>query len=301
MNPALNVQKGPASIPPRDEALVRRVLDGMVERGETPGVQYLFAGVDEVLFEHHAGLADVAQRQPVDAHTTFNAYSVTKTLTAAAILQLAEQGRVELDRPIAHYLDRSPYPPGPTVRQTLLHRGGFPNPNPMRWTHLDEEHARFDPTALVRDVTARHLRLKAAPGQSTAYSNIGYLLLGQVVEKVSGLPYTDHVERHLIAPLALAEGAVLGFDIADPQAHARGHLARWSVLNGVLGLLLDRGRLVEGTCGDWVRFRNHHVNGAAYRGADRQRAGTGALPAGAARPGRCLFTGIARSAAHAGA
>lgn len=251
---------------PAADLAVRCRLDLMVERRDTPGLQYLHVSSDAGLFEYHAGLADVPNRRPVTERTTFNAYSVTKTLTATAILQLAEQGRVDLDRPIAHYLGHFPGSPSPTLRQTLLHRGGFPNPNPMAWVHLAAEHASFGDAAFVREVCAAHSKLKAAPGQRTRYSNVGYLLLGAVVAKVSAQRYTDYIEGQLIAPLGLAAGETLGFSIRDPSQHARGTLERWSAMNAVLGLLLDRERYTQGHADGWVQFRHHHVNGAAYGG-----------------------------------
>ena len=238
----------------------------MVERREAPGVQYLFLSADAVLFEHHAGLANVTHGQPVSTRTTFNAYSLTKTLTAAATLQLAEQGLVDLDRPIAQYLDQYPYPASPTVRQTLLHRGGFPNPNPLSWVHLAGEHAAFDEASFVRDVMARHAKVDAAPGASYKYSNIGYLLLGAMIEKHSGMRYAQYIERRIFAPLGLTDDQTLAFTIVNPQNHANGHLARWSLLNFVLGFFIDRRRLIDARTDGWVSFRHHQVNGAAYGG-----------------------------------
>ena len=248
------------------EAHARRVLDQMIADGDTPGLQYLFVSADAVLYSHHAGMANLVDRVPVTDRTTFNAYSVVKTFTAAAILKLVEQGKLELDQPIAKYLDRFPYDKSPTLRETLSHTGGFPNPIPLSWVHLADEHAAFDRQKFLNDVLAENPKLKSEPGEKYAYSNVGYLLLGAVIEKVSGQSYTDYVEQQLIRPLALRDGEALAFTIAQPQTHARGTIERWSLLNAVLGFFIDRDRFLEGQSGRWRQFRNFHANGDAYGG-----------------------------------
>ena len=249
-----------------DPTQAKAALDRLIAQGETPGLQYMFVSADAVLFSYSAGIADPAQGVPVSDRTTFNAYSVTKTFTAAAVLQLAEAGKLELDKPIALYLDRFPYAQSPTVRQTLAHTGGFPNPNPMAWVHLADEHAAFDKQLFVDAVLRSNGTLKSAPGQAYAYSNVGYLLLGEVIEKVSGQAYTATVEQQLIRPLRLREGETLAFTIDQPRGHARGTIERWSLLNLVLGLFIDRDRFVDARSGRWLQLRNLYVNGAAYGG-----------------------------------
>ena len=248
------------------EAQARRYLDRLIEDGATPGLQYLFLADAAELYSYNGGMANLVKREPVTHLTTFNAYSVTKTFTAAAIVQLAEQGKVGLDRPIAQYLDQFPYDKSPTIRETLTHTGGFPNPNPMPWVHLAGEHAAFDKAQFVGEVLRSHNRLKSEPGRTYAYSNVGYLLLGEVIEKVSGQAFTEYVEQHLIRPLRLRDGETLAFAITRPQDHARGYLERWGLLNLALGFFIDRDRHIDARSGRWVQLRNLYVNGAAYGG-----------------------------------
>jgi CubicO group peptidase (beta-lactamase class C family) len=252
-----------ASVP---EQATRQLLDALVADGDTPGFQYVFASAKELLLAHQGGLANPRAHRPVEVDTTFNAYSVTKTLTTAAVLQLVEQGRVVLDHPIAQYCDHWPQSGAATVRQTLLHTAGFANPNPLAWVHLDHEHAAFGRRQFVDELLRTHGRPISHPGVRYAYSNIGYLLLGELIESVSGQLYSQYVAEHLILPLRLGDGEILAFDIPQPAAHACGTLRRFGWLNTVLGFMIDRDRLVDGTAGRWVQFRNHHVNGDAYGG-----------------------------------
>jgi D-alanyl-D-alanine carboxypeptidase len=248
------------------EQATRQVLDALIADGKTPGLQYVFASADEVLLAHHGGLANPRTLVPVEIGTTFNAYSIAKTFTSAAVLQLAEQGRVDLDRPIADYVDRGPQSGAATVRQALLHTAGFANPNPLRWVHLEPEHATFDRRRFVDDLLRTRGRPRSQPGARYAYSNIGYLWLGELIESVTGQPFAQYVVQHLIAPLRRRAGETLAFDVPQPAAHARGTLERYGWLNAVLGFVIDRDRLVDSTAGRWVQFRNHHVNGDAYGG-----------------------------------
>jgi D-alanyl-D-alanine carboxypeptidase len=249
-----------------DALPVKAALDRLIARGETPGLQYMFVSADAVLFSYSAGIANPAEGVPVSDGTTFNAYSVTKTFTAAAVLQLAQAGKLELDKPISLYLNHFPYAQSPTVRQTLTHTGGFPNPNPMAWVHLADEHAAFDKPQFVDTVLRANSTLKSAPGKSYAYSNVGYLLLGEAIEKVAGQAYTATVEQQLIRPLRLLEGETLAFTIERPGSHARGTVERWSLLNLVLDWFIDRDRFVDARSSRWVQLRNLYVNGAAYGG-----------------------------------
>ncbi len=248
------------------DARAGAALDRLLACQRSPGVQYMFLSADAVLAEHNAGIADLVAQVPVTERTTFNAFSVTKTFTAAAILQLAEQRRLDLDAPLAQYLEPWAFAASPTIRQTLAHSAGFANPNPMSWVHLAEEHATFDKATFVRDVSRANRRLKSPPGEKVAYSNLGYLLLGEIIERVSGQPYVECVQRQLIEPLRLRDGEALAFTIERPQQHARGTLKRWSLLDLAFGLFLSRKRYIAARSGAWLQLRDLYVNGAAYGG-----------------------------------
>jgi D-alanyl-D-alanine carboxypeptidase len=174
---------------------------------------------------------------------------VTKTFTSAAVLKLAEQGRVDLDRPIAAYCGRWALCGAATVRQTLLHTAGFANPNPLSWVHLEHERATFDRRRFVEDILHIQSRSASIPGARYGYSNIGYLLLGELIESVSGQSYAQYVAQHLIAPLRPCDGETLAFDVPNRAAHARGALKRFGWLNAVLGFMIDRDRLVDDAAG----------------------------------------------------
>jgi len=250
-----------------------RFLHDELEGHWAPGLQYALVDADQVLYRFNGGYADLARQAPVLDSTTFNGYSITKTFTAAAIVKLVLQGKVGLDRPIADYIDEFPYAGTPTVRQTLQHTGGFPNPNPIAWIHRAEDHAGFDESAFIRTVIREYPKLRYEPGARCAYSNLGYLLLGEVVRAVSGIPFDSYVLTEIIDPLGLTDDQRISFAIDRPEQHARGYLRKWHWLNLALGLFIERKTFLAGSVGGWVEFRNILVNGEAYGGLIGSAAG----------------------------
>jgi D-alanyl-D-alanine carboxypeptidase len=150
------------------------------------------------------------------------------------------------------------------VRQLLSHTSGMPNPIPLRWVHPAAAHASFDDDGALVRVMTDHPRLSAAPGTKYRYSNIGYWLLGKVVERASGQAFTDYVETRIVRPIGIAPRE-LGFVVAEPKDHATGYLERYSAMNLLKGFLIDR-ELIGASTGRWVEIRRHHVNGAAFGG-----------------------------------
>ncbi len=239
---------------------------GLFERilKTVPGIQYRVVDKDHPLFDYAGGSADIRNRKPMAPATTLMAYSMTKTLTAIAALQLAEKGRVGLDDPIAAWLPDCPYPAGVTVRQLITHTSGIPNPIPLQWVHPAGEQAAFDEKAALAAVLRSHPKLSAAPGARYKYSNIGYWLLGRIIEEATGGSYADYMRARIIAPLGLRP-AELDFVIPDPSRHAKGYLAKYSLLNLVKGFLTDP-RVWGPYEGRWRRVNEHYVNGPSFGG-----------------------------------
>jgi D-alanyl-D-alanine carboxypeptidase len=237
----------------------------LANRRGAVGAQYLVVrgGRPEVEVCH--GLADAVLRRPVTPDTTFNAYSITKTLTATAVLALAERGRLDLDAPIGTSADVLGLEAYGSVRDTLLHRAGFRNPNPLRWIHPAEQHERFDEAGFVRTQTdaLRGSRRRLA---RSGYSNVGYLLLGRAIERAWNGSFVKAVGALVIDPLKARDDERLSFVIDLPDRHARGHLRRFGLLDVMLCLLIERSAITQGGDSRWVRLRLHHVNGSAYGG-----------------------------------
>lgn len=242
----------------------RARLEEAVARGDAPGLQYVVVGPEGVRFEGATGWADLAGRRPLRPDTTMMAYSMTKTITAAAVLQLVEQGRLSLDAPARALLPEIPYDTRLTVRHLLSQTSGIPDPIPLRWVHRPEEHAAHDERAMLARRLAESPRLRFAPGERYAYANLSSWLLGRVVEEVSGQPYPDYVRDHVLAPLGISP-AEAAFTIPDRARHAKGYLPRWSFMNLARPFLVD-GKFVGEYEDGWLHMRDNYLDGAAFGG-----------------------------------
>jgi D-alanyl-D-alanine carboxypeptidase len=243
---------------------VHALLDEVVARGRSPGVQYVAVGPGSAVFEGAAGWADLAGRRPLEPGTTMMAYSMTKTITAAAVLQLVERGALTLEAPVRGLLPEIPYGDRLTLRHLLAQTSGIPDPIPLRWVHLPEEHPAFDERAMLARRLAENPRLRFPPGERYAYSNLSYWLLGRVVEQVSGLPYQEYVQDNVFARLGLP-AAEMGFAIPAPGRHAKGYLPRWSLSNLLKPFLIDR-KFVGEVEGSWLHVKDGYLDGAAFGG-----------------------------------
>jgi CubicO group peptidase (beta-lactamase class C family) len=249
---------------PSREARARAYLEALVAGARTPGVQYLVLDSTRILFEYDGGWADLGHRLPMDGATTMMAYSMSKTITAAAVLQLAAAHKLGLDDPLARYVDSLPYTAPMTLRQVLSHTSGIANPIPLRWVHLAASHDTFDEHAALIAVLRRQPRLAFPPGAKYRYSNIGYWLLGSVVERVSGEPFPAYVAAHILRPLDVAPQE-LGYTIPDAAHHANGYVEKYSFTNFVKRWVIAP-EFIGDYEGPWLRIEPHYPNGAAFGG-----------------------------------
>lgn len=251
--------------------IARSNLDRLVRDGKIPGIQYRVVAPEGIAFEYTCGWADLARRRQLNADTTLMAYSMSKTITAAAVLQLVDAQKIALAHPIDVYLPSQPYGPDVTVRQLLSHTSGIPNPIPLRWVHPAAFHDSFDEHAALTRVLHQYPRLSVPPGTRFKYSNIGYWLLGRIVESASGKSFPAYVREHILEPLGIT-AQELGYSVPDIDNHAKGYLEKYSAINLVKRFLIDRD-LIGDYEGPWLHLRAHYVNGAAFGGLVGTAAG----------------------------
>lgn len=243
---------------------LQNLLKTQVDKHQTPSVQYLFFNSDSILYTYRYGVKQVGTYVPIDEATTYHLYSVTKTFTALAVLQLAQSGRLALEEPVITYLPAFPYAPEITIEQLLSHTAGLPNPMPLRWVHPAAEHATFDRDAFFQDIFQKHAKQIAAPGSKFRYSNLGYVLLGQVIERVSGQTFEDFINQYILEPAGIKRDQ-LGFSLPASH-HATGYHKYWSFSNALLSWLIDKQRFMGPREGKWQAFQPFYNNGIAYGG-----------------------------------
>jgi CubicO group peptidase (beta-lactamase class C family) len=253
VNPAI---AGPDSLP--------HGIDAALAGADAPGVQYVAVDPAATLVDAAAGWADVAGRRPLEPGTTMMVYSMTKTVTAVAVLQLVERGAVALDAPVRTLVPEIPYGDRVTLRHLLAQTSGIPDPLPLRWVHLPEEHAGYDERAMLARRLAENPRLRFAPGTRYAYSNLSYWLLGAAVERAAGVPYEAYVRANVFERLGLGP-AEIGFSIPDRERHAKGYLPRRSLLAVLRPFLIDR-KFVGEHEGRWLHVEDNYLDGAAFGG-----------------------------------
>jgi CubicO group peptidase (beta-lactamase class C family) len=232
--------------------------------GTIPGIQYIVMNPDRFIFEYAGGWADIKNQKPMRKSTTMMAYSMTKTITSAAILQLVEKGELGLDDCIDLHLTCNPYGKTITIRHLLSQTSGIPNPIPLRWVHLAEKHGEFDEDAVLAKVLKEYPVLSFEPGKMYAYSNISYWLLGKIIEKVTGQTYPTYIREHIMYPLKLSENE-MNCIIPDPTHHAKGYLSKYSLMNLLKGFLIDK-ELIGEYEGKWLNIKDHYLNGPAFGG-----------------------------------
>ena len=167
-----------------------------------PGGAVLVARGDQVLYHKAFGLDDVAGKKPLQPGMVFRIGSVTKQFTAIAILQLVEQGKIDLQDEITRFIPDYPtHGKKITVEQLLTHTSGIKSYTSMpEWTP-DVHQKDFTPAALVDFF--KNQPMDFDPGTAYAYSNSGYILLGYIIEKVSGMPYADYLAKKVFKPAGL--------------------------------------------------------------------------------------------------
>jgi D-alanyl-D-alanine carboxypeptidase len=241
------------------------ILNSLVGRNKTPSVQYAYFTKDAIIHSYKAGLADILNKNEVTAATTCNIYSITKTFTALAVLQLAERKLIDIEKPVKNYLRQFPYSSQITIKQLLSHSAGIPNPIPLSWIHLANENKSFDRNAFFKQIFHTHPRTKNKPNEKFAYSNLGYVLLGQLIENVSGLRYEEYVQKNILTPLHIHSNE-MGFTIADTTLQAKGYHKKKSFSYFLLGFFLNKQKFIDRTESKWKSFRYNYVNGASYGG-----------------------------------
>ena len=210
------------SVAQNDEQLRQQIdmyMQGLVAADRFSGV-VLVAKNGTSIFQHAYGMADKEQGISNELSTHFDIGSVGKMFTAVAIAQLAENGKLAFDAPISTYLPEYPAAIAQqvTIDQLLTHRSGI--------VDCFADLKRIKPVLNSRDPQRDYLALfmdeplRFTPGTRFEYSNSNYILLGAIIERVSGERYADYVQKHIFAPAGMNETSVTGEGIESTlRAH----------------------------------------------------------------------------------
>ena len=205
MPAAAHAQREPAGW--RDFA---KRFDALADSGSIVGASALLIRDGRIAARHHYGFADRERNQRVDERTLFHYGSITKTLTAIAVMQQRERNRLTLDDRITRWLPELRQVHDPfgaidsiTLRMLLSHSSGFQNPT---WPYTSgKDWEPFEPTAwnqLVAMMPYQELHFR--PGSRYGYSNPGYIYLARVIEQLSGDQWQSYIQKNIFAPLGMS-------------------------------------------------------------------------------------------------
>jgi CubicO group peptidase (beta-lactamase class C family) len=224
-----------------------------------PGLSLAVTDRDGLLFRGGFGSARLEPATAATAATSYLWFSLSKLATATAAVRLAEEGRLDLEAPFAEVLDQD-VPNRATVRQLLTHTAGLANPMPVRWVHPAGAPDRDD--ELLDRLLRRAVRPRHPVGGTARYSNVGYLLLGRVIERAAGMPFREYVGTAVLRPAGMhrtgyrlpVDGQVATGYVKSPRAAAPA--LRTFLPTGVVGRRQGRHLALEPFL----------VDGAAYGG-----------------------------------
>jgi len=208
---------------PVKTAAIDAIAARFAARGGQPGLAYGVVAGGELV--HSGGCGERWTGGPVpDADTAFRIASMTKSFTATMVLVLRDRGALRLTDAAESYVPElrgvrpvSPDCPPITIRHLLTMTAGFPTDDP--WGDRQQS---LDPAVFGRLLASGGVRCAWAPGTVFEYSNLGYAVLGRVIEAVTGESYARAISRHVLAPLRMRR---TGFEASDfdPQTLARGY------------------------------------------------------------------------------
>jgi CubicO group peptidase (beta-lactamase class C family) len=207
-------------LPPETIEKIEAIISKEMARLNIPGLSVAIAIDNKLRYAQGFGLSDLENSVPAKATTVYRTASIAKAMTATAVMQLAEGGKLDLDAPIQKYCPAFPQKPWPiTARQLLGHLGG------IRHYKSAEEASG---TAHYETVTGslaifKDEPLLYEPGTRYNYTTYGYSVLGCAIEGASGMSYEDYMREHIFQPAGMSQTGVDNFRMIIPN-RARGYM-----------------------------------------------------------------------------
>jgi CubicO group peptidase (beta-lactamase class C family) len=225
-------------------------LNRLTDSGNPPGLSIVVVKNGQILYSNAFGYADKPHGVKATLDTVYHWWSMTKIPTAIAIMQLREQGKLSLDDVVTKYLPWFDvvYPssdsPVITIRHLLQHTSGLPDTIPamIGWVHYDN--ATPNQTEIVKKHLPEFNKLKFTPGEKAVYSNLNYMVLGAVVESVSGQSYESYIAQHILEPLGMSQTGFV-YTPAMAECEAAGTLPVVHFYTPLLPTLLNPKALIR--------------------------------------------------------
>jgi len=209
-------QRSSTAYPEVDNYIQQQMMDE-----DIPGLAVVVVQEDEIVYLKGFGVTSLKNPSPVTPQTIFDLASISKSFTALGVLLLRDDGLIDLDAPVQHYLPdfqlADPRAQEITVRQLLNQTSGLPGTfsAPLVFHQGDD--------AMEKMIAAlSQVRLNRPPGSSFEYANMNYCLLGALIERVAGVPFEDYMKQKIFAPLGMAHTTLYPEEAAELD-RADGH------------------------------------------------------------------------------
>ncbi|TDB64221.1 serine hydrolase domain-containing protein [Arundinibacter roseus] len=205
--------------------IIDKLYEDFAEKNRIPGLVYGLVVDGKLMYSKSLGFTDLSKKMPVTSQSLFRVASMSKSFTAMAILQLRDAGKLSLDDAAERYIPEmknlkllTTDAPSITLRHLLTHAAGFPEDNPWGDRQLDATNEEL--MAFVKN----QISFSNAPGIEYEYSNLGFTLLGYIIEKVSGKTYQNYINENILTPLGMTHSA---WEYTDIPAEQLAHGYRW--------------------------------------------------------------------------
>ena len=260
----------PPQLTPQD---VTAFLDGFLplqlQRDDVAGATISITQNGQTLIQKGYGYADWKKKTPVDpVLTTFRPGSISKTFTYVAMMQLVEQGKLDLDADVSRYIDFRIEPGGAgignapiTLRNLCTHTAGFEE----ELHDFGSDKSGKLPIGLGDFLKRNQPRRFAAPGKVLAYSNYGIALVGYIVERTSGEPFAAYVQRHIFSPLGMTHSTFVQ-PLPVGMAATKGYSATAKDDTGFEGVTESPAGGLSSTAADMAIFGQMLLGQGTYKG-----------------------------------
>jgi len=226
----LPLQGACLQVPPSSDAsdkagFIEKEMRQMMRKHHLPAFAVCIVEDQNILFQDARGYTDLEKKIPATHHSVFKWYSVSKMFTALEIFRESEEGLIDLDAPLVTCLpefkiqSRFPDPGTITVRNILAHRSGLPRNGCISCP--PDEHDPYSLDKFERSTAECYMAFPV--GFRYHYSNLGYNLLGRIVEETRDMGFASYMKTHLLDDLGMENSAFFSGDLKDPDAVAQGY------------------------------------------------------------------------------
>lgn len=245
------------------KSYITQFTETKMKENQITGLSLALVDDQKIIWTLNLGYANLENKTPVTSDTLFRIGSISKLFTATAIMQLVEQGKIDLDKPLPTYIPefsmKTKFPDARpiTIRSIMTHSSGLP------CDYLPSFSASYPYfTNLVKDLKNEYVAYP--PGYITAYSNLAVALLGVVVERVSGQKFNDYITEHILKPMEMNNSS---FELRDDMKP----LISKGYRNNKLAKDLPFGVLPEGSMYSNANEMSHYIQMILENGSYQQR------------------------------